>query len=423
MGALLGCIGDDFTGSTDLANTLVRQGMRTVQLIGVPAGGIPAVEADAVVVALKTRTVPAPEAVAQSLAALGLLKAAGCRQFFFKYCSTFDSTDRGNIGPVAEGLLEALGAAMTVVCPAFPETGRTVYKGHLFVGDVPLSESGMKDHPLTPMRDSNLVRVLGRQVRGGVGLVPYETVRGGAGAIRAALAALRARGVRFAVVDALCDPDLYAIGEAMAGWPLVTGGSGVALGLPDNFRREGLLRDSPGADRLPPIKGKAAVLAGSCSAATQLQVAAMRRAHPARKLDLLALAEAPGLEISRVLDWAMPLLERGPVLIYSTDTPEAVAAVQERLGRERAGGLAEQAQAEIARTLVSAGVRRLIVAGGETAGAVVNALGIGALRIGPQIDPGIPWTAGLDDDPLALALKSGNFGAEDFFEKALKMLP
>lgn len=422
MGVLLGCIGDDFTGSTDLANTLVRQGMRTVQLIGIPGGEIPESGADAVVVALKSRTIPAAGAVAQSIEALNRLKSAGCRQFFFKYCSTFDSTDKGNIGPVAEALLEALGAAMTIACPAFPETGRTVYKGHLFVGDVPLSESGMKDHPLTPMRDSNLMRVLGRQVKGRVGLVPYETVCRGANAIRVSLADLVARGVRFAVVDAINDSNLYAIGKAVAGQPLVTGASGVALGLPGNFRRQGLLQDASGADRLPLIKGQAAVLAGSCSAATQLQVAAMKRVYPALKLDLIALAENPALEIGRALGWALPLIENGPVLIYSTDNPESVSAVHEFLGRDRAGQLAENAQAEIARGLVSAGVRRLIVAGGETAGAVVNALGIKGLRIGPQIDPGIPWTTSLSDDPIALALKSGNFGAEDFFEKALKMM-
>ncbi len=423
MTALLGCIGDDFTGSTDLANTLVRQGMRTVQLIGVPENESPPADTDAIVIALKSRTIAADEAAAQSLAALQWLKAAGCRQFFFKYCSTFDSTDAGNIGPVADALLDALDADFTIACPAFPENDRTVFNGHLFVKDVLLSESGMKDHPLTPMTDPNLVRVLGRQVRGRVGLISFATVSRGAGAVTGAIDDLRRDGFRYAIVDAVDDAHLITIGEALADMALITGGSGIAMGLPANFTRRGLLDPASNAATLPSVKGKQAVLSGSCSSATQAQVAEMKRTCPALKLDVAALAGGSDREISTAVAWALPLLDKGPVLIYTTDTPEAIRRVQEKLGRERAGDLAEQAQAQIARRLVESGVRRLIVAGGETAGAVVNALKIKGLRIGPQIDPGVPWTTTLNDPPLALALKSGNFGATDFFMKAFSILP
>lgn len=421
MNRLLGCIGDDFTGSTDLANTLVRHGMRSVQLIGTPASA-KEIDADAIVIALKSRSIAADEAVVQSLQALNWLRAAGCRQYFFKYCSTFDSTDAGNIGPVADALLKALGSDFTIACPAFPENGRSVFKGHLFVGDKLLNESGMEHHPLTPMTDANLVRVLARQVKAKVGLVPYETVARGARAIADAFQRLRADGVRFAIVDAITDSDLHSIGEAAAELSLITGGSGVAVGLPENFRRQGLLTASEGADVLPRIEGFAAVLSGSCSVATQGQVEEMCKSRPAFKIDLLAHAGGDD-QVAGAIDWALPKLTQGPVLLYTTDTPEAVKAIQAKLGRDKAGVLGEELLAQIAVRLVDAGVRRLVVAGGETSGAVVNALGINGLRIGPQIDPGIPWTASLDEPALALALKSGNFGTPDFFVKAFAYLP
>lgn len=394
--------------------------MRSVQLIGTPASAKD-IDADAVVIALKSRSIPADEAITQSLQALDWLRAAGCRQYFFKYCSTFDSTDAGNIGPVAEALLKALGSDFTIACPAFPENGRSVFKGHLFVGNKLLNESGMEHHPLTPMTDANLVRVLQRQTQGKVGLVPHEIVRHGASAIRRAFADLRGDGVRFVIVDAINDSHLQSIGEAAADLPLITGGSGVAIGLPDNFRRQGLLTASEGADVLPDIEGYSAVLSGSCSVATQGQVEEMRRNRPAFKIGLLAHAGGND-QVGAAINWALPKLTDGPVLLYTTDTPDGVKAIQEKLGREKAGALGEELLAEIAVRLVNAGVRRLVVAGGETAGAVVGALGITGLRIGPQIDPGVPWTASLDEPALALALKSGNFGTPDFFVKAFDRL-
>ena len=418
---LLGCIADDFTGATDIANNLVRGGMRTVQAIGVPDEPL-ADEADAAIVALKSRTIPAADAVAQSLAALDWLRRQGCRQYYFKYCSTFDSTPAGNIGPVTEALMDALGCDLTISCPAFPENGRTVFKGHLFVGDVPLHESGMRNHPLTPMTDANLVRVLQAQARRKVGLVSYDTLAGGSEAVRARFARLRQEGVGIAIVDAISNADLICLGRAVADLPLVTAGSGVALGLPQNFAAAGLLRAADNAAALPSARGHRAIVSGSCSEATNAQVAHhIRSGGAACAIDPLALV-AGKREVERVLDWAKLRLGNAPVLVYSTAAPDAVKNVQQRLGAGAAGALVEQALATVARGLVDAGVRQLVVAGGETSGAVVQALDVRALRIGPQIDPGVPWTLTVGAPPLHLALKSGNFGAPDFFAKAFALL-
>ena len=419
---LLGCIADDSTGATDLASMLVKHGMRTVQTIGVPASVLPA-DVDAVVVALKSRTIPAADAVAQSLAALSYLQRLGYRQYHFKYCSTVDSTPRGNIGPVADALADALGTDFTIACPAFPANGRTVYKGYLFVGDVPLAESGMREHPLTPMTDSNLVRVLQAQTPRKVGSCDFDVVARGADAICNRFRALRGEGYAYAIVDALRDADLAALGEACADFPLVTGGSGAALGLPESFRRRGLLATGIVADDLPRAAGYRAVISGSCSVATNEQVAVMKARHPAFHVSPLALAAGEDV-VANALAWARTRVVREPVLIYATAAPEDVKAVQNRVGAARAGALVEDALAGIAKGLVDEGVGQLIVAGGETAGAVVNALGVTSLRIGPEIDPGVPWTAALGrETPLALALKSGNFGASDFFLRAWNRLP
>ncbi len=410
----LGCIADDLTGATDVALMLQNAGMRTVQVIGVPAGIAPE-DADAVVVALKSRTIAAAEAVAQSLAALAWLRARGAQQILFKYCSTFDSTDAGNIGPVAEALLDALGASFTVACPAFPTNKRTVYLGHLFVGEQLLSDSPMKDHPLTPMRDANLVRVLGRQTRRKVGLVALPTVRQGAAAMRTAFGKLKDSGHAYAIVDAVADEDLLALGAACAELPLLTGGSGIAMGLPENFGVRG-----GGDAALPAVGGHAAVLSGSCSAQSNAQVAHWLNSHPAFRIDPLQLADGVDLAAA-ALAWAKPLLAAGAVLVYATADPDAVRKAQARLGAQRAGELVEQCLARIALGLVEQGVRRLVVAGGETSGAVVKVLGVSTLQIGPQIDPGVPWTVSTAEPRLALALKSGNFGTIDFFGKALGM--
>jgi uncharacterized protein YgbK (DUF1537 family) len=416
----LGCIADDFTGATDLANNLVRAGMRVVQTIGVPTAPL-AAEVDAVVVALKSRTVPDAQAIAQSLEALRWLQAQGASQIYFKYCSTFDSTPEGNIGPVTEALMDALKCDFTIATPAFPDNGRTVFKGYLFAGDVLLNEGGMQNHPLTPMTDANLVRVMQAQTQRRVGLIDYKTVAQGEAAIRTRIAALRAEGVGVAVVDATSNEDLHRLGPALKDMPLLTAGSGVAIGLPANWG----LQPSLQASQLPPATGLQAVVSGSCSVATNGQVAHFKAlGRPARAIDPASLMHGQSeAVVQQVLAWATPLLATGPVLVYSTAEPDAVKQVQAQLGVAEAGALVEHALATVARGLVDAGVKQLIVAGGETSGACVQALGIAQLQIGPQIDPGVPWChAPSASGGVHIALKSGNFGTEDFFSKAFTLL-
>jgi len=394
---LLGCIADDLTGATDLGVTLAREGLSVIQVNGVPQPALEIPAADAIVVALKSRTNAAEEAVAWSLASLSWLRKRGAQRIYFKYCSTFDSTPRGNIGPVADALLDALGERLTVATPAYPRNGRTVYKGNLFVGDLPLAESGMRDHPLTPMRDSNLVRVLGAQTWRSVFLVPVDVMEAGAVEIKKKLAG--AEG--YAVLDATRDEHLIAAGEACRELKLTTGGAGLAMGL---ARALGVKRSSSPA--LPRLSGPAVILAGSCSQATLAQIEAWGSA--ALKLDPMHLDPVAAVE------WAARR-PPSPALIYASAPPEAIVA-----GR---GEAIEQAFREIARGLRAKGVRKFVVAGGETSGAVVDALGVRALAIGPEIDPGVPWTAAVGGEPYLLALKSGNFGSRDFFAKALGMLP
>ena len=416
----LGVIADDFTGATDVAGMLVQAGMSALLAIGVPPADA-VLDADAIVVALKSRTVPAADAVRESLAALERLRAAGCRRFYFKVCSTFDSTPRGNIGPVAEALMAALGADFAIACPAFPENGRSVYRGHLFVGDLLLSDSGMRNHPLTPMTDANLVRWLQAQTTLRVGLLRHDAVAAGTDAVAARIAGLRADGVRIAVADAIDNADLRTLGAACADLPLVVAGSGLALGLPVPYAARGWVRPDAQAAALPAVGGHAAVLSGSCSTATNAQVQHWLQAgQPAFRIDALRLAEGAPLA-AQALTWADSRLAQGPVLVYATAAADDVKAVQQQLGAERAGSLIEACLAEIATGLLDRGVRRLVVAGGETSGAVVQALQVQRLRVGATIDPGVPWTQA-DGRPLLLALKSGNFGSVDFFAKALAMV-
>ncbi|MEM7732479.1 MAG: 3-oxo-tetronate kinase [Pseudomonadota bacterium] len=415
----LGCIGDDFTGSSDLANTLAKKGMRTVQYTGIPnTPAAPDVEAG--VIALKSRSIPVQDAVAQSLAALKWLRAQGCTQFFFKYCSTFDSTPQGNIGPVADAMADALGADRVIVCPAFPGTGRSLYQGHLFVGDRLLNESGMETHPLTPMTDPDLRRWLALQTPQAVGHIPAQTVFEGADAIRRALAA---NAARFLIVDAIRDEDLIEIGAAASDLKLITGGSGVAMGLPANF---GCKASTPLWQGQP---GTALALSGSCSNATRAQVAHHAAGHPARGLTAADIIEGQ-VTAEDALDWA---LEAGDLpLIYTSADPTIVAQVQTLYGRAKAATAIEAFFAELAQRALRAGITRIITAGGETSGAVVEAITrearpqgsdeppVGHLTIGPEIDPGVPALRATPS--LVVALKSGNFGAIDFFEKADKVL-
>lgn len=410
---LIGCVADDFTGATDVASIFAASGMKASVFIGTPAYDTE-VEADAIVIALKTRTTEPTEAVAESLAALQWLKDKDASKYYFKYCSTFDSTNRGNIGPVTDAMLELLGTDFTIACPAFPANARTVYKSNLFVGDVPLNESGMRDHPLTPMQDANLVRVLAPQTKHKVSSCFYWTVKAGPEAIRDWLSTALRDGVGIGVIDAIDDADLEVIAEAFSEYPLLTGASGLALGLARTLFADrvqvGATIPAPG-----PANGARAVISGSCSIATNGQVARMLESHEGYRIEVAKLANGEDV-VSDALEWARDRLGRKPILFYATAAPHEVKANQSKFGAAQAGGLVEVALARLAKQLVENGVSELIVAGGETSGAVVRSLGVNQLDIGNEIAPGVPWvTASTSAGPISLALKSGNFGGRDFF--------
>jgi uncharacterized protein YgbK (DUF1537 family) len=413
----LGCIADDYTGASDLANTLTRCGMRTVQTIGVPSDEFAMPEVDAVVVALKSRSIAAGEAVVKSRAADAWLRARGAHHVMFKICSTFDSTDAGNIGPVMDALRTDCGERIALVTPAFPETGRTVYQGHLFVGAVPLNESALKDHPLNPMHDANLVRVLGRQSRFPVGLADRMTVAAGADALRQKLSDLATQGVRAAIADAVASDDLDVLGQVAIGHRFSVGASGLGFGLARAIVNASTLKLG---ERVDPVGGAAACLAGSCSQATLEQIARAERIMPVLRLDPERLMTEAG-EVERAVAWARERLANGSVLIASSANAESVREVQQRHGRDEAGHAIEQAMAGIAAQLVAGGVRRLVVAGGETSGAVVDRLGLPGFLIGAEIAPGVPIlrSVGGGQGAMLLALKSGNFGGPDFFAEAI----
>ncbi|WP_456306932.1 3-oxo-tetronate kinase [Muricoccus vinaceus] len=415
MSMRLGVIADDFTGATDIAGFLVANGLRTVQINGVPPAGLD-VAAEAVVVSLKTRSCPVEEAVSQSLASLEWLRARGCPQFFFKYCSTFDSTPRGNIGPVTDALLDALGEDFTVICPVLPVNGRTTYCGYLFVNGVPLAESGMRDHPVTPMTDSNLMRLMDAQSRGRTGSVPSTVMDQGPDAVRAALARLKDEGFRYAVLDALNDAHLVVMGQAVAGMRLVTGGSGLADGM---ARAWGGADAAAAAAEGKPAGGRAVVLSGSCSSMTNAQVAAYRGVAPSVAVDVARCLSDPGYA-EELAGWAAGQPVGLAPLIYATMEPARLREVQARFGAAEASAAVERFFGALAPRLEAAGFDRFIVAGGETSGVVTQALGIGGFHIGPQIAPGVPWVRAIGR-PLSLALKSGNFGQERFFFEAQDM--
>ncbi|PDT27416.1 serine kinase [Rhizobium sp. L9] len=424
MAISLGSIADDYTGASDLANTLTKNGLRTVQTVGIPDPSLALPDVDAVVVSLKIRSVPAAEAVTAATEADRWLRQRGAGHVLYKICSTFDSTDAGNIGPVTEALRDAAGGGSVLVTPAFPETGRTVYLGHLFVGGQPLNESPLKDHPLNPMHDANLVRVLTRQSRGAIGLIDLAAIAAGPAAARARLDALRTTGVTMAVADAIFETDLETLGEIALETPVSTGASGLGLGLARALVRSGRISGRATAeDVIRPVGGFSAIVVGSCSKATLSQLEVAERSMPVLRLDPERLMSGPD-ELAAAISWAGDRISAGPVIVAASGTPETVSRLQSQYGREASGHAIETATSIIAAELVERGVRRLVVAGGETSGAAVDRLAIPAFLIGPEIAPGVPVlrTVGNRQGDMLLALKSGNFGGDDFFAAALAMM-
>lgn len=420
---LTGVIADDFTGASDIAVTLSKGlpgegGLRTTQYLGVPAQPA-AAEVEAGVIALKTRSLPASEAVTQSLAACEWLLAQGCRQIVFKYCSTFDSTDAGNIGPVLDALTARLQAKRVIVCPAFPAMGRTLYQGHLFVHDRPLNESGMEHHPLTPMKDADIRRLLARQAQTPVTHLPWQQVVQGGAALQAALSGAADQRSELVVVDAISEHDLTLIGIAAADLPLISGGSGIAMALPHNFIKSGQAKG--GQRHTPEVEGLSAILVGSCSGATRGQIEAHRQQHAVLALDINDVMH-DRIGADDVVRFILAQQAHAP-LVYSSGDPESVSVAQREFGQHSISQRLDRLFGTVARQLVyENGVQRLVVGGGETSGAVVSALRLDSLQIGQEIDPGVPALFASHGEPLALALKSGNFGRKDFFAHALAVL-
>lgn len=411
----LGVIADDFTGATDIAGFLVENGMRTVLLNGLPENATQ-VAADAVVIGLKSRSCPPEQAASESVDALRYLQAQGLKQFYFKYCSTFDSTEQGNIGPVTDALLAALGASFTIVCPALPVNGRTVFNGHLFVYGEPLNESGMENHPVTPMQDSSVLRLMQRQSQGACALVNYQVIEQGPAAVSAEFARLQHEGKRYAVVDTFNDRHLRTLAEATRTLKLVTGGSGLAAGIARNCAGEASDRAQANAQGLPQ-HAPTVVLSGSCSLMTNRQVARYRTIAPHFLVEVSACLDDPNY-VSQVFDWVTSHLDgRYAPMVYATAETQKLKAIQTQYGAAIASAAVERFFAQLAQRLQHSGVQNFIVAGGETSGTVTRSLGVTGFHIGAQIAPGVPWVRSLDG-ALALALKSGNFGDYRFFEQA-----
>ncbi|WP_225608141.1 3-oxo-tetronate kinase [Pantoea sp. PNT03] len=411
----LGVIADDFTGATDIASFLVQNGLPTIQFNGVPESH-DALSAQAIVISLKSRSCPAQQAIDQSLAALQWLQQQGCDRFYFKYCSTFDSTEQGNIGPVTDALLAALGETQTVISPSLPVNGRTVYQGYLFVADQLLSESGMRHHPVTPMTDSNLVRLMTRQAKGQAAVINAAQLDQGADAVRAQLDTLKAQGINYVVLDALHEQHLLTQGEALKETRLVTGGSGLAIGIARAWATQQQNSDAEHAGR--PQGDRAVVISGSCSQMTNRQVQAYRQQAPSHEVLVERCLDNAKSYAQELCDWveANHQSELAP-LLFATADAQQLQAIQQQYGAARSSEAVEQLFAAVTRELKTRGWQRFIVAGGETSGVVAQSLGVTAFHIGPMISPGVPWVRDIHQ-PLSLALKSGNFGDEQFFARA-----
>lgn len=423
MSVLLGCIADDFTGASDVASFLVESGMSTVVMSGVPENEFVDLNGvDAVVIALKSRTEPVHKAVGDSLAAASYLSELGCTQYYFKYCSTFDSTPKGNIGPVLDALMEFFKCQHSVVCPALPVNGRTVYNGHLFVNGKLLNQSGMEFHPLTPMTDSNVVNLLKAQSKGEVSLVPLDIISQGPIAILNELDKLSACST-YTVTDAINMNEVYSISRACRDFKLISGGSGLAIGLAQNFKDKGHDLNGVSNKDFFKVNGGTAILSGSCSRQTRLQVKKFKNDFDSIQLDPIQI-EHGAQTLDSVTDLFFEKSKNGsvPVLIYATAEPEVVNRYKSILGDEHASKLLESFMSELVANLAFLGIKKFISAGGETSGAIVQALNVNAFRIGLPIDPGVPKVQSNCKNGYLLALKSGNFGSDDFFIKAFKVL-
>lgn len=417
MKPILGVVADDLTGGMETAAMLIAAGVDCAfvtdpQLVDSLDG------AQAIVVAQKTRVIGAGEAVARTERAARALVAKGARQVFFKYCATFDSTDKGNIGPVSDMLLEVTGAPYTAFCPSSPPLGRTVYNGHLFLGTQLISESPKRHDPLTPMTDPDLVRVLQRQTQTKVGLLAHPSVSTGGATLESAMREQLASGARFFIADTIYDSDLDNIAALTLDWPLMTGNATIVQHYPALWRARGLIGASLHKRELVPIQGKGVVLSGSCAERTLEQLADFEKSHPVLRLDLASIGDDRSA-VETALAWALPRLETGPVAISTSGAPEAVATAQARFGRDGAAALAEKILGDLAVAFHGQGVRRFVVAGGETSGSVVERLGIRSLKVGPYGGPGIGTATTEGSDPVALCLKSGKLGPVDLFSRAL----
>lgn len=420
MTTFLGCIADDFTGATDLASMLARSGVNVSLRIGVPLS-TPENTAEIEVIALKTRSISASKAIEESLSALKWLKEAGAKKYFFKYCSTFDSTREGNIGPVSEALMNELKVDQTIYCPAFPENGRSIYMGNLFVGQKLLSESSMKDHPLTPMNDSNLMRLLSAQVSRRVGLADRIVVNSGVNSLKEKLISLKENDVPHVIVDAVADTDLDTIASACQDMDFITGGSALAMPLAEFYKASGKISANDNSFMNKKLNTGSIILSGSCSEMTIIQVKNfIQRGAAAFQLDPIDLAENG---VKKVLDWLSSQDFTKNIIIYATSDPDTVKKVQAELGVDMAGKIVEQGLSECAIAARELGIKNFIIAGGETSGAITKALNVRQLDIGIEIAPGVPWTfSGKRNNQIALSLKSGNFGSEEFFTEALSKL-
>ena len=419
----LGIIGDDFTGSSDIANNLKKSGMQVSMYAGIPTllpSEIKKELTDAAVIALKTRTIPIEEAISESLKALSWLKDCGCEQFIFKYCSTFDSTKKGNIGPVTDAIMKELNTDFTIACPSFPDAGRTVYFGHMFVNGKPLNESGMENHPLTPMTDHNLVRWLNYQTKDNVGLIDFQTISKGANSVKERIQTLKTDGYKYAIVDTIKNDDFDIICNGVKDLPFLTGGSGIALGLPKIYKDRGLL--SASNFEIPKNNSNAIILSGSCSVATINQINIYKENNPSLYVSPDEVINNEDL-VEKVFSWIKDNETLSP-LIYSSSDTKTVTEKQKQYGQEILANKIENFFELLSKKLVKDNFGTFISAGGETSGAVIKGLGVQELKIGEEISHGVPalWSPHSNGNkPISVTLKSGNFGQTDFFERALKV--